>query len=73
VLSAVHAGGEQGWESGHLEPFLFCRTGALGVIADLRGAFTPDFFSLESAFETHWVKRAAVWKPVEFGTCGDHR
>jgi hypothetical protein len=25
VLCAVHAGGEQGWESGHLEPFLFQR------------------------------------------------
>jgi hypothetical protein len=24
VLCAVHAGGEQGWESGHLEPLLFC-------------------------------------------------
>jgi hypothetical protein len=21
MLNAVHAGGEQGWESGHLEPF----------------------------------------------------
>jgi len=24
VLCAVHAGGEQGWESDHLEPLLFC-------------------------------------------------
>src|SRR5215469_12192400 len=24
VLNTVHAGGEQGWKSGHLEPFLFC-------------------------------------------------
>src|SRR5262249_32956077 len=23
MLSAVHAGGEQGWKSGHLEPLLF--------------------------------------------------
>ena len=27
VFGTVHAGGEQGWESDHLEPFLFCRAG----------------------------------------------
>ena len=25
VFNTVHAGGEQGWESGHLEPLLFCQ------------------------------------------------
>ena len=28
LFCAVHAGGEQGWESDHLEPFPFCPHGS---------------------------------------------
>jgi hypothetical protein len=35
VLCAVHAGGEQGWKSGHLEPLLFCPAGFLLVTSPI--------------------------------------
>ena len=43
VLSAVHAGGEQGWESGHLEPFSF-----LSLLSSLHCDFTHSFAGLEA-------------------------
>jgi phosphopantetheine adenylyltransferase len=42
VLSAVHAGGEQGWESGHLEPFFPLPPKPASVTAIYPGSFDPD-------------------------------
>jgi len=41
MLRAVHAGGEQGWESGHLEPFFLGARIATGTPCLCQGEVFP--------------------------------
>ena len=58
MLNAVHAGGEQGRSSDHLEPFSFCRHGSLGGRAAGRLPGSYLHFPALPALKIVWISEA---------------